>query len=120
MTDTAPRTPGNPGIASTIASTIVTDTTTISAAAGGPVGDLTETVVSVHRHTPTVMLTNRQKVAVILAQLGQKKAAPLLRELSDPEAITLTTEIANLPPSTPRRWSPSSVSSSTGSRPPAW
>jgi len=43
-------------------------------------------------------LTNRQKVAVVLAQLGPKKATPILREMSDPEAIDLTTEIANLPP----------------------
>jgi flagellar motor switch protein FliG len=42
-------------------------------------------------------LTNRQKVAVVLAQLGPKKATPILNELSDPDTIAFTTELANLP-----------------------
>jgi flagellar motor switch protein FliG len=49
------------------------------------------------RTTPLVALTNRQKVAVVLAQLGPKKATPILKEMSDPDAIALTTEVANLP-----------------------
>jgi flagellar motor switch protein FliG len=44
-----------------------------------------------------ITLTNRQKVAVVLAQLGPKRATPILREMADPDAIDLTTEIANLP-----------------------
>ena len=42
-------------------------------------------------------LTNRQKVAVLLAQLGTKKASPILKELSDEEAIGLIKEIIALP-----------------------
>ena len=44
-----------------------------------------------------VTLSNRQKVAVVLAQLGPKRATTILREMTDPDAIELTTEIANLP-----------------------
>jgi flagellar motor switch protein FliG len=33
----------------------------------------------------------------VLAQLGPKRATPILREMADPDAIELTTEIANLP-----------------------
>ena len=44
-----------------------------------------------------VRLTNRQKVAVVLAQLGPRKATPILKEMSDPDAIAFTTEVANLP-----------------------
>lgn len=43
-------------------------------------------------------LSNRQKVAVLLAQLGTRKAAPILQEMSDAEAIDLTTEMVKLPP----------------------
>jgi flagellar motor switch protein FliG len=43
-------------------------------------------------------LSNRQKVAVLLAQLGTQKAAPILKEMTDDEAITLTTEMVGLPP----------------------
>ncbi len=43
-------------------------------------------------------LTSRQKVAVLLAQLGTQKAAPILKEMTDDEAIELTTEMARLPP----------------------
>jgi flagellar motor switch protein FliG len=42
-------------------------------------------------------LSNRQKVAVLLAQLGTQKAAPILKEMTDEEAITLTTEMIALP-----------------------
>jgi flagellar motor switch protein FliG len=49
------------------------------------------------RVPPSVRLTNRQKVAVVLAQLGPKKATPILKEMSDPDAIAFTTEVANLP-----------------------
>ena len=46
---------------------------------------------------PAIHLTGRQKVALVVAQLGPKKAAPILKEMSDEDAIELTTEIANLP-----------------------
>ncbi len=46
---------------------------------------------------PSVALTNRQKVAVVIAQLGPKAANPILQEMSDADAIAVTTEIANLP-----------------------
>jgi flagellar motor switch protein FliG len=49
------------------------------------------------RGEPVTSLSNRQKVAVVLAQLGPKKATPVLQEMSDPDAIDFTTEIANLP-----------------------
>jgi flagellar motor switch protein FliG len=49
------------------------------------------------RVAPSVRLTNRQKVAVVLAQLGPKRATPILKEMSDPDAIAFTTEVANLP-----------------------
>ncbi len=42
-------------------------------------------------------LTNRQKVAVFLAQLGTRKASPILKELSDDEAVSLIKEIIALP-----------------------
>jgi flagellar motor switch protein FliG len=47
---------------------------------------------------PSPALSNRQKVAVLLAQLGTHKAAPILREMTDDEAISLTTEMVALPP----------------------
>jgi flagellar motor switch protein FliG len=43
-------------------------------------------------------LSNRQKVAALLAQLGALKAAPILKEMTDEEAISLTTEMVGLPP----------------------
>ena len=43
-------------------------------------------------------LTNRQKVAILLAQLGAKGAAPILKEMSDEETILVTKEIVRLPP----------------------
>jgi flagellar motor switch protein FliG len=43
-------------------------------------------------------LNNRQKVAVLLAQLGTQKAAPILKEMTDDEAISFTTEMVALPP----------------------
>ncbi len=46
----------------------------------------------------SVGLSNRQKVAVLLAQLGTQKAAPILKEMTDDEAISLTTEMVGLPP----------------------
>jgi flagellar motor switch protein FliG len=49
------------------------------------------------RVQPAIVLTNRQKVAVVLAQLGPRKATPILKEMSDPDAIAFTTEVANLP-----------------------
>jgi len=48
--------------------------------------------------TPTARLSNRQKVAVLLAQLGALKAAPILKEMTDEEAISFTTEMVGLPP----------------------
>ncbi|MFZ0249319.1 MAG: flagellar motor switch protein FliG [Acidimicrobiales bacterium] len=54
-------------------------------------------VPTAERVQPRVALTNRQKVAVVLAQLGPKKATPILKEMSDPDAIAFTTEVANLP-----------------------
>jgi flagellar motor switch protein FliG len=46
----------------------------------------------------TVQLTGRQKIAVVLAYLGTQRAAPVLKELSDDEAISFTKEIVGLPP----------------------
>lgn len=46
---------------------------------------------------PVIHLTNRQKVAVLLAQLGTQRAAPILKEMSDDEAIGLIKEIVSLP-----------------------
>jgi flagellar motor switch protein FliG len=42
-------------------------------------------------------LTNRQKVAAILAHVGAKKAAPILQELSDDDAIKLSKAMIDLP-----------------------
>jgi flagellar motor switch protein FliG len=42
-------------------------------------------------------LTNRQKVAVVIAQMGPKRAVPIMNELSDQDAIALATEVAELP-----------------------
>ncbi len=78
MTTTAPSTPG-------------TDQET-EAEAAVPV-----TATPTERVSPSVVLSNRQKVAVVLAQLGPKKATPILKEMSDPDAIAFTTEVANLP-----------------------
>jgi len=44
-----------------------------------------------------VRLTNRQKVAVLLAHLGTQRAAPVLKEMTDDEAIGLTREMVGLP-----------------------
>jgi len=44
-----------------------------------------------------VNLSNRQKVAALLAHLGAKKAAPVLKELSDDVAIEISKEIIDLP-----------------------
>ncbi|HEV3188513.1 MAG TPA: flagellar motor switch protein FliG [Acidimicrobiales bacterium] len=46
---------------------------------------------------PPTNLSGRQKVAVILAHLGAHRAAPVLKELSDDEAISLTKEMVGLP-----------------------
>src|ERR1700723_1189976 len=78
MTTTAPSTPG-------------TDQET-EAEVAVPV-----TATPIERVSPSVVLSNRQKVAVVLAQLGPKKATPILKEMSDPDAIAFTTEVANLP-----------------------
>jgi flagellar motor switch protein FliG len=53
--------------------------------------------IPTERISPSVVLSNRQKVAVVLAQLGPKRATPILKEMSDPDAIAFTTEVANLP-----------------------
>jgi flagellar motor switch protein FliG len=42
-------------------------------------------------------LSNRQKVAVVIAQMGPKRAVPILNELSDQDAIALATAVAELP-----------------------
>ena len=78
MTTTAPSTPGTDRDADQ----------PIPVAVAAPAAD---------RVAPSVRLTNRQKVAVVLAQLGSKKATPILKEMSDPDAIAFTTELANLP-----------------------
>jgi flagellar motor switch protein FliG len=78
MTTTAPSTPGTDRDADQ----------PIPVAVASPAAD---------RVAPSVRLTNRQKVAVVLAQLGSKKATPILKEMSDPDAIAFTTELANLP-----------------------
>ncbi|TAN30981.1 flagellar motor switch protein FliG [bacterium] len=44
-----------------------------------------------------IVLTNRQKVAVLLAQLGTQRAGPILKEMSDEEAISLIKEMIALP-----------------------
>jgi flagellar motor switch protein FliG len=44
-----------------------------------------------------IALTNRQKVATLLAHLGAKRAAPILKELSDDEAIDFSKEMIDLP-----------------------
>jgi len=54
-------------------------------------------VLDTRARESSLPLTNRQKVAVVLAQLGPKKATPILQEMTDPDAIDFTTEIANLP-----------------------
>ncbi|HUW88225.1 MAG TPA: flagellar motor switch protein FliG [Candidatus Paceibacterota bacterium] len=46
------------------------------------------------------LLTGRQKIAVLLAHLGTHRAAPVLKEMSDEEAIGLTKEMVGLPPLT--------------------
>lgn len=46
------------------------------------------------------LLTGRQKIAVLLAHLGTQRAAPVLKEMSDEEAIGLTKEMVGLPPLT--------------------
>jgi flagellar motor switch protein FliG len=43
-------------------------------------------------------LSSRQKVAVLLAQLGTQRAAPVLKEMTDEEAIGFTKEMVGLPP----------------------
>jgi len=48
-----------------------------------------------------VQLTSRQKIAVLLAHLGTQRAAPVLKEMSDDEAISFTKEIVGLPPLSP-------------------
>ena len=78
MTTTAPSTPGTDRDADQ----------PIPVTAAAPAGE---------RAAPPVRLTNRQKVAVVLAQLGPRKATPILKEMSDPDAIAFTTELANLP-----------------------
>jgi flagellar motor switch protein FliG len=78
MTTTAPSAPGTDRD---------TDPST-PAPVAGPTAD---------RVPSSVRLTNRQKVAVVLAQLGPRKATPILKEMSDPDAIAFTTEVANLP-----------------------
>src|ERR1700727_4031166 len=78
MTTTAPSTPGTDREPEPAA----------AAASSAPPPD---------RVQPAIVLSNRQKVAVVLAQLGPKKANPILREMSDPDAIAFTTEVANLP-----------------------
>lgn len=44
-----------------------------------------------------IQLSNRQKAAVVLAYLGPQKASPLLKEVSEEEAIALVSEIVSLP-----------------------
>jgi flagellar motor switch protein FliG len=50
---------------------------------------------------PVASLTTRQKIAVLLAYLGTQRAAPILKELSDDEAISFSKEIIGLPPLSP-------------------
>lgn len=75
----------------------VTDQAELTSAA-----DATTTVNSVRAAQPsvprpTVFLTNRQKVAVLLAQLGVQRAAPILKEMTDDEAISFSKEMVGLP-----------------------
>ncbi len=55
------------------------------------------TVVEEFEAKLPILLNNRQKVAAILAHLGAKKAAPILKELSDDEAINFSKEMIDLP-----------------------
>lgn len=54
---------------------------------------------------PQLQLTGRQKIAILLAHLGAQRAAPILKEMSDAEAISISKEIVGLP-----RFSPAVVS----------
>lgn len=59
-----------------------------------------ESVAETERAEPSrvkVRLTNRQKVAVLLAQLGTQRAAPILKEMSEEEAVGFIREIMALP-----------------------
>jgi flagellar motor switch protein FliG len=69
-------------------------TATIKASPRGDAG----TPVGPSAPRASVGLSGRQKVAVVLAQLGSHKAAPILKEMTDEEAIGLTTEMVGLPP----------------------
>jgi flagellar motor switch protein FliG len=60
---------------------------------GDPADAMTVTTV----REPGTPLTNLQKIAVVVAQLGPKKAGPILDEMSDEDAIAITKEIAGLP-----------------------
>jgi flagellar motor switch protein FliG len=44
-----------------------------------------------------IVLTNRQKVAVLLAHFGAQLVGPVLKEMSDEEAISFSKEIVSLP-----------------------
>lgn len=57
----------------------------------------TETSSHARINRSEVRLTNRQKVAVLLAQLGTQRAAPILKEMNDEEAISYVREIMTLP-----------------------
>ena len=54
-------------------------------------------------------LTNRQKAAIVIAQMGPKRAVPIMNELSDQDAIALATEVADLPELEPRDNDPANI-----------
>jgi flagellar motor switch protein FliG len=67
----------------------------VLAAAGPPLS--TSPVPRATASQPLVRLNGRQKVAVLLAQLGTQRAAPVLKEMTDDEAIGFTKEMVGLP-----------------------
>lgn len=58
---------------------------------------LTQLVENKSDASAAVTLSNRQKVAAILAHIGAKKAAPIFQELSDDDAIKLSKAMIDLP-----------------------
>jgi flagellar motor switch protein FliG len=60
-----------------------------------------EVAAAAEEPSKALRLTSRQKVAVLLAQLGPVRAAPILKEMTDDEAVDLSMEIAKLPPLSP-------------------
>lgn len=77
----------------------MTDVTQVEAAATGGADNVGDGSIGIKPspHRLEVRLSNRQKVAVLLAQLGTQRAAPILKEMTDEEAIGFIREIMALP-----------------------